>query len=537
MSQWITRLYGSGQPLVYQSLLNGKVFATQWTTCVDVLPEGLIEIHSFAETDTAVLGQGGSLLRRRAKLTCDTAFDPIRYRSESGGKSWGLEFDRERVVVHPPGDEPARSVPRGGAQYLLDGSGHQAIIAALLHEQGRLAHASLTVFLPGPLLAAPYTISAAPEIGDGCLRSSHEEELCVDSNGVMRACRIPKKGVTTDLLIPPPPLPAWRDDLLIAPPVIPYVPPKGARFRPVDVTIDGPITPIGGTLTIPDGAGPFPAALFLSGSGTHDRHGIAGEIDMGTHEIMDHIAERGFVGLRYDTRGAGTTQFGRDVLDLGLSALIDDAQACLDFLRRRHEVDPGRVFLIGHSQGGILALALAVHRRAEPRGIVLMACMGRRIDEVMLDQIRSQARVIGLSDAQRAVQEQELKAFVELAISDRPWEPGVLPDHLLGLVRSRKWLREHLENSPTALIARVCCPVLVCQGDKDFQVSAERDAEPLVAAARRAGVDVELGRFPDLDHLFKRVEGQSRMAQYYDRDRHVSPALLEWLDSWLAAHL
>ncbi|HTF68986.1 MAG TPA: alpha/beta fold hydrolase, partial [Edaphobacter sp.] len=307
-----------------------------------------------------------------------------------------------------------------------------------------------------------------------------------------------------------------------------------AKFTLHDVEIEGPVTPIGAALTIPSGEGPFPAVLFLSGSGTHDRHGIAGEIDIGTHEVMDYIAECGFAGLRYDTRGAGTTRHGRDVLDLGLRALADDAYACFELLERHPAVDPRNLFLVGHSQGGTLALFLTAKYGVEPRGIVLMAASGRPIDEVMFDQLASQGPLIGLSPEQVAAQRKELETFIDLARKDGPVELDAVPDHLRGLVRSRSWLREHLLNPPADLLRSVHCSLLIAQAGKDFQVSPERDAEQLFSSAREAGIDVELARFPTLDHLFKPTEGESRMAQYYDRSRHVSREFLHHMEAWLS---
>jgi uncharacterized protein len=534
MVGWVATLFPEGKPLVYRSALNERPFATQWTAA-PAFTGGLIGVESYLEVDTAALGQGGSPLRQRVRLLCDAAFHPVRYSNhQAGDKLWTFDFEVEQVVVHPPGADSEQRVPRGGAEYLFGAIAHQAIAAAILHAAGRLEHAELTVFLPESLLAVPYKLSPAAELGEHWFRSSHEEDLLVDDRGVLRECRLPKKGVRTTLADPPPPLPDWAGDESLAPPRIVYAPPTGARFKLLDVSISGPVTPIGASLTIPDGPGPFPAVLFLSGSGTHDRHGIAGEIDIGTHEIMDHLAGRGFLGLRYDTRGAGTTSLGSDMLDLGLMALADDALACYRFLENRPETARDRMFLIGHSQGGLLALILKARRQVGAGGIVLLACLGRTIDQVMFDQLESQGPLMGLSPAQVAAQREELAAFIDLARSGRRSEAGVLPDHLLSLVRSRTWLRDHLENPAAELIAELPCPVLICQGAKDFQVSIERDAKPLLRAAQAAGIDVDFAGFPDLDHLFKKTEGESRMAQYYDRSRHVSPELMAVLDRWLA---
>ncbi|MCC6994147.1 MAG: alpha/beta fold hydrolase [Deltaproteobacteria bacterium] len=534
---------GPGQVLAYTSHLNGKRFATQWSLYKGPAGEPGSGLHEFAfllEIDPLAIGQGGSLVTQRSQLVCDDALRPLRYRSQTRGSAVSLEFKADSVEAILP-DGSHHTVPLEGADVVLESNliGLQALMLAQAHGAGRLgAEARFQVFLVNGMLPAPYRTTPAPDLeaaeGGTWLRSSHEEELRLDHDGCLVLSRLPTQAVEIRREQPAPPLPAWHDAEVLTLDRPTYAPPPGHTFELHDVELPGPITPLGGTVTLPRGTAPFPAVLFLGGSGSHDRNGISGEIDLGSHEIVDHLAERGLLGLRYDTRGAGKTLIGKDVLEQGLETVIADARAALAYLRSRPEVDRGRIFLIGHSQGGTVALALASAPDAGLAGVVLMAAVGRAIDEALIDQVVNHGRKLGLAQATVEAQVQQVRDYVDAACSGRPWVPGEIPDHLFAGARTRRWILEHMRHRSDQLVAKVSCPILVLQGGKDFQVSPEKDAERIVAAAEAAGRDVTYTLFPDLDHTFKRTEGNSTMVQYYDRSRHVDGGFLDVLGTWLS---
>ena len=248
------------------------------------------------------------------------------------------------------------------------------------------------------------------------------------------------------------------------------------------------------------------------------------------------LAEHGFLGLRFDTRGAGSTRLGTDFLDRGLSSDIADARACLAYLRARPEAVGQPLFLIGHSQGATVALALAGEQPPDAglRGVVLMAAVGRDLDEVLADQVVVQGRQLGLSQAQIEALQADARTVAGLIRSGCPWDAEHIPHHLLATFRTRTWYKEFLRYPTTELIGRVNCPILLCQGSEDFQVSPTRDAERLLTAARLAGRDCSYALFPGLDHLFKRSKGRSSLAEYFE-PRPVAPEFLQRLHAWLGS--
>lgn len=533
---WAGLLFPDGRPLAYAVTLAGRTCIHHWASYDGEGEGGLHRLTFLAEIDQEALGSGIGTLRARGTLWCGAGLEPVRYDLDSGGSTLRLDFAADAVAAVLP-DGSRQRIERAGAAFLSDGNfpATMALAYAAVAEGGphAAAHLRLRLFVANTLVTVPYDTMP----GQGRWhRTSHRSEVLIDPSGVMIAARLPDSGLEVTLLRPPPPLPDWRDSPQTAAPRLTYHPPSGATFRLEDVRIDGPVTAIGATLSIPPGPGPFPAVLFISGSGCHDRHGIAGDMDIGSHEVLDHLAGHGFLGLRFDTRGAGTTALGADILDRGLVSDIADARACLAFLRARPEAAGQPLFLIGHSQGATVAMALAgADQGADLRGVVLMAAMGRDLDDVLADQVQAQAVRLGLDEARIATLRADARAVADLIRAGTAWDEAKVPHHLLAIFRTPTWYGDFLRHAPTDLIAGVGCPILLCQGGADFQISPERDAAPLLAAARRAGKDCTLALFPGLDHLFKRSAGQSSPAEYFV-PRPVAPEFLNRLRTWLLGH-
>lgn len=527
----IEKLFGGGAVLYYEGTFKDQPFTKQWSQLGRADDAGY-ELDLYLELDPRPLGQGGQVLKERCRLVLDPELRPRGYGSEAAGVRISLTIDGTKATAFLP-DKTKVEVDTGGARFIVESNitGLDALLFAIAHEGGELEReVQLTSFLLNQLMAIPYTVTPR---GGGQFTSSYDEVLQIDG-GVLQSTHIVKASVWFRRK-PAPPLPYWATmpdgtrpfDLLR------YVPPADRSFELQDVSIASRGGEIGGTLTIPRGTGPFPAVLFLSGTGTHDRHGIAGNLDIGSHEIVDHLSEHGYVGLRFDTRGAGTTKAGEDALDSSLAPLIDHARAWLGYLQRRPEVDPSRITLIGHSQGGTVALIIAADRDpVAPASVVLLATPGRPLHEVLEAQIDHQARVLGLTDQQREQHLAEHRELIAAVEAGTPFEAGSVRDALVPAARRVAWLKDHLGLDPAALVKQLRCPLLIAQGAKDFQVSV-RDAERLHAAAQEGGLDVALQVYPALDHLFKPCEGASTLELYYDITRRVDRELLGKLLGWL----
>jgi pimeloyl-ACP methyl ester carboxylesterase len=167
-----------------------------------------------------------------------------------------------------------------------------------------------------------------------------------------------------------------------------------------------------------------------------------------------------------------------------------------------------------------------------------MAGISRPLTEVMLDQnalALSQAGVVGdeAAEAMKTIRTRFEQLAGDEDISSDELEPEFLP-----LLKNRRWFRQHARHDALGTLSRVRCPVLVIQGELDFQVSPKKDARVLAAQLDSSGhEDHELVLLPGLDHLFKRVSGdQSTLADYFT-SRPVDPEFIEALSDWLAERL
>ncbi len=288
------------------------------------------------------------------------------------------------------------------------------------------------------------------------------------------------------------------------------------RFASRDVTFassDG--TRLAGTVTVPDAhQRPLPAVVLVHGSGAVDRDERAGPNPIFL-ELSNALSNHGYVVLRYDKRGVGAS--GGNAQTTVRDQLLADARSAIAFVARQPSVDPHRVFVLGHSEGGELAPSLAAGG-APLRGIVLMAPPAIPLDQILLQQA-----TLGLSGKRKAdalAAQQRANLAIRTGVYSGP---------------GAAWLRTSFGIDPAAVIKRVPCPILIVQGGKDFQVLA-KDLPRLVNAAHAAHRDVTVAVFPNDDHLFITVpSGQQATFAEYLQPHRVDPAMIAALLRWLDA--
>ncbi len=294
-----------------------------------------------------------------------------------------------------------------------------------------------------------------------------------------------------------------------------------------------------GTLLLPGHApGKTPAALIIAGSGPTDRNGnsplVNGRVD-NLAEFARAIGAAGVASLRYDKLGTGKTglgSFASHPQDIGFDTYDAEAEAAFDYLRSRPEVDPGRVLILGHSEGGLFALNIAATRgpNAGPKALVLAAAMGFPYLATVRRQLSDQyAAAVSGGSISRAAADGVLADFDRIANNLRSqgaYPPGFTPPEaalktLFTPDNERFWAGV-ANLDPAVLAARVptSTPVLILQGDKDSQV-LPADAQSLYSAFRKAGnTNAQLAEIPDADHVFKQVTGTPDPASDY-----TNPAL------------
>jgi uncharacterized protein len=292
------------------------------------------------------------------------------------------------------------------------------------------------------------------------------------------------------------------------------------HFTSRDVTFasaDG--TQLAGTLTVPErGRGPYATLVLVHGSGAQDRDETIGPNPVFL-QLSNALSNAGYAVLRYDKRGIGKSG-GRTTLGTR-DELIDDVKAAYRFASVQPEVDPKRIYLLGHSEGGELVPSVAA---AEPRvaGIVLMAPPALPLWRVIMQQ----ALASSSPDQRKAVEAKELTDFQNARE---------------GHDSMRAWLRSSMDVDPIVDIKRVHAPILILQGAADVQV-LPADLPRLVTAARSVNHDVTVHIFSNDNHLFEAITPGVKqtpyvaLQQYLTVPARIDPRMLIALEAWLTRH-
>lgn len=333
-------------------------------------------------------------------------------------------------------------------------------------------------------------------------------------------------------------------------PPFPYLV-EDVTFRRDDVDVT-----FAGTLTYPETGGPFPAVLLISGSGAQDR-----DETLFGHKpfwvLADYLTRLGLAVLRVDDRGVGGTTLGADSDLVTTEVLVQDALAAVAFLKDRPEIDPARIVLLGHSEGGLIAPLAAV---AEPSlaGIVLLAAPGQVGELVILEQTQLLGQAAGVDPKTladfRALQEklfavvkEETDAQVagerirdilaDAAAVGLPAVP-VGDDDIDSQIKTllSPWFRFFLVHDPLPVLRQVRCPVLALNGEKDLQVASHNLAAVRDALLEGGNTDVTAEVLPGLNHLFQPCETGFTL-EYAQIETTIAPTVLDMIGAWLVEHL
>jgi len=299
-----------------------------------------------------------------------------------------------------------------------------------------------------------------------------------------------------------------------------YAAPPGAPYTAEDVEVRTPAGHVlAGTLTLPrESIGRVPAVITITGSGQQDRDENIPSVPGFRifRQVADTLSRRGIAVLRLDDRGVGGS--GGDVN--GTSAdFADDIRAGLAYLRTRSEIDPARIALVGHSEGGMIAPMIAAGD-AKLAAIVLMAGPAIRGRAVIDFQIRS-----------------AVEADTSIAIAARDSATRAFKASFDSTTAKQPWMAYFLDYDPLPTVRRVRQPVLILQGATDLQVTADQ-APMLERALREAGNrNVTTHVFKDRNHLFLRDSIGHPAGYAALPDTKVDSEVMGTLADWLASTL
>ncbi len=303
---------------------------------------------------------------------------------------------------------------------------------------------------------------------------------------------------------------------------------RQAPVRELEVTVGDADTGLPGTLSLPDGAGPFPAVVLVHGSGPQDRDQTLGP-NKPFRDLAWGLAERGVTVLRYDKRSKARPQ---ELVMLGKNVTVRDevlvdVQEALRLLRGRQEVDGERIFVLGHSLGGSLVPRIAA---AEPgwAGMIVLAGATLPLPEKVLAQSRTIAEGDGEVSQEEHVQLFQLEAAVRAMRAALDGKAAAPPTPLLGM--PFRYLKDLESHDPPTVAASLERPILVLQGERDYQVTMADFARWQEALAESDGAC--LVAYEDLDHLFRPGSGPSTPADYQHFEP-VAPRVIEDVAAWI----
>jgi len=346
---------------------------------------------------------------------------------------------------------------------------------------------------------------------------------------------------------------------------------------------------LAGTLTMPDGDGPFPAVILLSDIGAQDRDAVWGDYKL-FGGLASYLSRYGIAVLRLDDRGVGqSTGNGKTATT---AELVRDAQAGLTYLRTHPNIDPARLGLLGHGEGGNVALLTAA-RQPAPGFVVALAAAGVMGQELMSRQPEpiNPADTAKAGSARRAAQAEMVKQVAKMRSAgsnaaqidtyvaqqrlrmkseERKQAEGTIKFRraMLEIVKQTKsddqaqaivmnmlrqrypnedptvlraraaelttpWNRYFLQFDPRAELAKVQCPVLLLQGTDDELVEAETNL-PMLEKGLKSNKQVTVRRLPGVNHLFQAPQAELLASPDGQKATAIiAPAALESIRDWV----
>ena len=299
------------------------------------------------------------------------------------------------------------------------------------------------------------------------------------------------------------------------------------RFSEKEVTVGSGDWELPGTLSIPAGDGPFPAVILVHGSGPNDRDETIGP-NKPFRDLAEGLASRGIAVLRFEKR---TKQYPEDLMAefpqmTVQEESIDDALAAIRLLQDTPEIDAEQIYILGHSLGGMLAPRIA-EQNDNLAGLIILAGAARPLEDLLVEQVGYLINLDGTVTPQEDEQMTELQALVA-QIKDPDLSVETAPGYLMGAPASY-WL-DLREYDPAQTAANVDVPMLILQGDRDYQVTQQDFLQWKQALDGKANVLFK--EYPTLNHLFIPGTGQSTPAEY-ELAGHVSRDVVEDIEGFI----
>jgi len=306
----------------------------------------------------------------------------------------------------------------------------------------------------------------------------------------------------------------------------PYAKPDSFEERPVTVKTGRFELP--GFLTLPKTGGPFPAVVLVHGSGPNDMDESLGP-NRTFKDLAYGLASRGVAVLRYEKR---THKYGAQSSDDPTTFTVkdeemDDSRSAVAMLATMPQIDPKRIFVAGHSEGGYLAPRIATGD-SQIAGIILLEGNERPLDELIVEQVHYEASLSGpITPQTQTVIDQAEDAAKQLRNPDLKIGMTV---NVLGASLPASYVLDLRAYHPADVAAALKIPILIVQGGRDYQVTMTDFADWQKALAGHTNVTYKT--YPAINHLLMPGTGPASPAEY-SKPNHVEQGVVEDIAAWV----
>jgi len=287
------------------------------------------------------------------------------------------------------------------------------------------------------------------------------------------------------------------------------------------------------TLCSPHENGIFPIALWLQGSGPIDRNdNMPGQELNNSKAVAHHLANFGIASLRFDKRGVGKST--GDFLSAGHTDLVKDGLNCLRFLATCEFCDPDQIFVIGHSEGALIAPQLS-QQFPKLAGIVLLCPFLEKPETLLLRQARELKEMTRQLSGFKSILPKIFVACFDPIKGQRKaiYKIKNSKENIgrLGFTKQPfYWFRQFLELNPEEIFRNTHCPILAISGSKDFQcIPTDVHAIESVVSDKCDSVIVE-----NMSHLLRNEPNRASVFNYAKQiNQAIEPKILTLTHKWI----
>jgi dienelactone hydrolase len=464
--------------------------------------------------------------------------------SYAGNVLISAKFNGTTVTVHRP-NQADREIQTKATMVLENMLWHQFVFLIDQYDETKGGEQTFVAFLPSQGIDYPIVMTrvGTPEYQTSGKTIKTRQYHLLANNAVTLEVWTDEAGIPMLLQNAAQQLKVLRTDaenladvaLTDTPKAAAYQPPPYAvpsAFREQDVTV-GANTEWGlpGTLTMPVGPGPFPALVLVHGSGPNDRDETLGP-NKPFQDLAWGLASQGIAVLRYDKRTRVYPGKSTALPSLTVKQeTVDDALAAVALVSHTPQIDPKKIYLLGHSLGGALVPRIGIADQNRIAGFIVFAGATRPLED---EWVRQYQYIYGLQGKITPQQQAEIDGYKRQAARIKQLTQTDAGSKELLLAGPPSYWLDLRGYFPPEVALKLKQPMLVLQGQRDYNVTMDAFDDWQRTLASRT--NVTLKSYPKLDHLFLEGTGPASGADYA-HPRNIPKYVIDDIATWIKSKL